>query len=90
MTSLLRILRFAPQLHRLYLGIAVYIAITVWALRMQTERPVVDGVKRPNRSLADFIAPQGSGVPDYIGAFVVTAGIGEETITMRFKKAKWL
>ena len=28
-------------------------------LRLQTERPVIDGVKRPNRSLADFIAPKG-------------------------------
>ena len=28
--------------------------------------------------LADFIAPKESGIPDYIGAFVVTAGIGSE------------
>src|SRR5690606_2612114 len=49
-----------------------------WApLRMQSERPVVDGVKRPNRSLADFIAPKGS-KPDYIGLFAVTAGLGIE------------
>src|SRR5690606_776642 len=49
-----------------------------WApLRMQSERPVVDGVKRPNRSLADFIAPKGS-QPDYIGLFAVTAGLGIE------------
>jgi 5-methyltetrahydrofolate--homocysteine methyltransferase len=49
-------------------------------LRMQTERPVVDGVKRPNRSVADFIAPRtGSGAkPDYIGLFAVTAGLGVE------------
>ncbi len=45
-------------------------------LRMQTERPVIDGVPRPNRCLADFIAPKGSGKPDYIGVFAVTAGIG--------------
>ena len=52
-----------------------------WApLRMQTERPVVDGVKRPNRSLADFIAPRASqgGRPDYIGLFAVTAGLNIE------------
>jgi 5-methyltetrahydrofolate--homocysteine methyltransferase len=30
-------------------------------LRLQTERPVIDGVARPNRSLADFIAPKGVG-----------------------------
>ena len=46
-------------------------------LRLQTERPVVEGVKRPNRSLADFIAPKG-GKADYIGMFAVTAGLGVE------------
>jgi len=46
-------------------------------LRMQTERPVVDGVKRPNRSLADFIAPR-EAKPDYIGMFAVTAGLNIE------------
>ncbi len=44
-------------------------------LRLQTERPVVDGVRRPNRSLADFIAPKGVKA-DYIGLFAVTAGLG--------------
>jgi 5-methyltetrahydrofolate--homocysteine methyltransferase len=52
-------------------------------LRLQTERPVVDGVKRPNRSLADFIAPAG-GPPDYIGLFAVTAGIGVEKKEKQF------
>ena len=52
--------------------------LMTWApLRMQTERPVVDGVRRANRSLADFIAPKGVAA-DYIGAFAVTAGIGVE------------
>jgi len=46
-------------------------------LRMQTERPVVDGVKRPNRSLADFVAPKGT-KPDYVGMFAVTAGLNIE------------
>lgn len=44
-------------------------------LRLQSERPVVDGVKRPNRCLADYIAPKGV-QPDHIGLFAVTAGIG--------------
>ncbi len=44
-------------------------------LRMQTERPVIDGVRRPNRSLADFVAPRGVR-DDYIGLFAVTTGIG--------------
>ena len=51
-------------------------------LRLQTERPVIDGVKRPNRSLADFIAPKGK--PDYIGLFAVTAGLGVEKKEKQF------
>ena len=45
-------------------------------LRMQSERPVVDGVKRPNRSLADFVAPrsEAGGKADYVGMFAVLAG----------------
>jgi 5-methyltetrahydrofolate--homocysteine methyltransferase len=34
---------------------------------------------QPNYCLADFIAPEGSGVADYIGAFAVSAGQGIET-----------
>ncbi|WP_458759700.1 methionine synthase [Afipia sp. TerB] len=56
---------------------------TLHTLRQQLEKR--EG--RANLALSDFIAPKESGVPDYIGAFVVTAGIGEEAITMRFKKA---
>jgi 5-methyltetrahydrofolate--homocysteine methyltransferase len=52
-------------------------------LRLQTERPVVDGVKRANRSLADFIAPKGVAA-DYIGLFAVTAGIGVEKKERQF------
>jgi 5-methyltetrahydrofolate--homocysteine methyltransferase len=52
-------------------------------LRMQTERPVIDGVPRPNRSLADFVAPKGS-KPDYIGLFAVTAGLGVEKKEKQF------
>src|SRR3954454_10187579 len=53
-------------------------------LRMQTVRPVVDGVMRPNRCLADYIAPKGSGRDDYIGMFAVTAGIGAEKKERQF------
>jgi len=56
-------------------------------LRLQTERPVVDGpdgkLKRPNRSLADFIAPKG-GPADYIGLFAVTSGLGLEKKEKQF------
>ena len=40
---------------------------------------------RPNRSLADFIAPRESGVPDYLGMFAVTAGIGADELAKRFE-----
>jgi len=40
----------------------------------------------PNLSLADFIAPAGLGLQDYIGAFAVTAGIGIEPHLERFAK----
>jgi 5-methyltetrahydrofolate--homocysteine methyltransferase len=42
---------------------------------------------RANVALADFIAPLESGVPDYIGGFTVTAGIGEDALADRFKGA---
>lgn len=42
---------------------------------------------RANMSIADFIAPLESGVSDYIGGFVVTAGLGEDEAVQRFKDA---
>jgi 5-methyltetrahydrofolate--homocysteine methyltransferase len=60
------------------------VLFTWHGLRIQTERPVVDGVKRPSRCLADFIAPKGSGKADYIGLFAVTAGIGADKKERQF------
>jgi 5-methyltetrahydrofolate--homocysteine methyltransferase len=40
---------------------------------------------KPNRSLADFVAPLDSGVADYIGAFAVTAGIGADALARGFE-----
>ncbi len=56
---------------------------TLHTLRQQLEKR--EG--RFNAALSDFIAPVASGVPDYIGAFVVTAGIGEDVVADRFKNA---
>jgi 5-methyltetrahydrofolate--homocysteine methyltransferase len=42
---------------------------------------------RANLALADLVAPRESGVADYIGAFAVTAGIGEDDAAIRFKRA---
>ncbi len=53
------------------------VAMTWYGLRQQTEKQAIEGVMRPSRCLADFIAPKGV-QPDYIGLFAVTAGIGSE------------
>ncbi|MCO5125180.1 MAG: methionine synthase [Rhizobacter sp.] len=64
-----------------------------WApLRNQTVRPVItaeDGSKlmRPNRCLADFIAPRSTGLADHIGLFAVTAGLGVEKKEREFLAA---
>jgi 5-methyltetrahydrofolate--homocysteine methyltransferase len=59
-------------------------AVLRWRpLRMQTERPVIDGLRRPNRCLADFVAPKGVR-DDYVGLFAVTAGIGVERKEAQF------
>jgi 5-methyltetrahydrofolate--homocysteine methyltransferase len=39
------------------------------------------GDSRPNRSLADYVAPEG----DHLGAFAVTAGIGVDELAARFE-----
>ena len=45
---------------------------------LRQQEPIADG--RPNRSLADFVAPKASLAPDYLGAFAVTAGIGADAL----------
>ncbi|MFQ5772351.1 MAG: vitamin B12 dependent-methionine synthase activation domain-containing protein, partial [bacterium] len=51
-------------------------------LRQQTQKTGGN----PNRALADYIAPKESGIQDYMGTFVVTAGIGVEALVEQFKK----
>ncbi len=62
-------------------------ALTWYGLRQQTEKPLVDGVQMPSRCLADFVAPQGSGIADYAGLFAVTAGIGADKRALAFEAA---
>lgn len=50
-------------------------------LRQQSEKP--EG--QFNQALADFIAPEDSGILDYLGCFAVTAGIGAEDLCRRFQ-----
>ena len=52
-------------------------------LRQQANR---EG-NEPCRSLADFIAPSETGLPDHIGAFAVTGGIGLRELTAGFRAA---
>lgn len=49
--------------------------LTWYGLRQQGEKQVIDGVLRPSRCLADFVAPKGV-ADDYVGVFAVTAGLG--------------
>ncbi|MDG1454091.1 MAG: methionine synthase [Methylophilaceae bacterium] len=62
------------------------IAFTYYGMRQQTQKPVIDGVPRPNQCLADFIAPKGE-ADDYIGLFAVTGGLGIDKIAKRFRDA---
>jgi 5-methyltetrahydrofolate--homocysteine methyltransferase len=55
---------------------------TVHTLRQQEERP--EG--QPQLALSDFIAPEASGLPDHLGLFAVTAGIGAEELCARFDR----
>ncbi|HEX3849109.1 MAG TPA: vitamin B12 dependent-methionine synthase activation domain-containing protein, partial [Steroidobacteraceae bacterium] len=52
-------------------------------LRQQKSKPQ----NQPQSCLADFVAPAGSGVADYLGAFAVTAGIGIDAHVARFEAA---
>jgi 5-methyltetrahydrofolate--homocysteine methyltransferase len=56
---------------------------TLHNLRQQGEHR--DGV--PNRSLGDFVAPRETGLPDHVGAFAVTAGLGAQDRIDAFKSA---
>ncbi|MGC9008939.1 MAG: vitamin B12 dependent-methionine synthase activation domain-containing protein, partial [Halothiobacillaceae bacterium] len=54
---------------------------TLHHIRQQMERPA----GKPNLCLADFIAPKETGVPDYLGGFAVTAGIGIDAKLAEFE-----
>jgi len=56
---------------------------TLSFLRQQKGKPP----GQPHECLADYVAPKSSGVPDHIGGFAVTAGIGIEDHVARFERA---
>jgi 5-methyltetrahydrofolate--homocysteine methyltransferase len=53
---------------------------TFFTLRQQRAKRV----GQPNVALSDFVAPE---TPDYLGAFVVTAGMADAAIAERFERA---
>jgi 5-methyltetrahydrofolate--homocysteine methyltransferase len=53
---------------------------TLYTLRQQLSKQK----DKPNLALADFVAPEGT--PDYVGGFVVTAGLEEQLIAERFER----
>jgi 5-methyltetrahydrofolate--homocysteine methyltransferase len=56
--------------------------LTRFPMLRQQETP---GAEMPNLSLADYVAPRASLVPDYLGAFAVTAGIGAAALVARYE-----
>ncbi|HEV2602372.1 MAG TPA: methionine synthase [Microvirga sp.] len=56
---------------------------TLHGLRQQLSKR--DG--RPNLCLSDFVAPSDTGLADYVGGFVVTAGLEEVRIAEKFERA---
>jgi 5-methyltetrahydrofolate--homocysteine methyltransferase len=57
------------------------VRVTLRNLRQQGEHR--EGI--PNRSLGDFMAPKEIGIPDFVGAFAVTAGLGSQDKITEFK-----
>jgi 5-methyltetrahydrofolate--homocysteine methyltransferase len=55
--------------------------VTLPMIRQQAER----GPDEPNRSLADYVAPMETGMPDHVGAFAVTAGLGCDELVKRYE-----
>ncbi|WP_370869650.1 methionine synthase [Rhodoferax sp.] len=62
------------------------VAMTWYGLRQQAAKEEIDGVMRPSRCLADFVAPRAIN-KDYVGVFAVTAGIGSEKKEAQFLAA---
>ena len=58
-------------------------AATFYTLRQQLSK----GGGRASLALGDFVAPRETGLGDYVGAFVVTAGMEEEVLSERFSRA---
>ena len=51
---------------------------------LRQQAPAQSG--KPNRSLADFVAPHEAGVADYVGAFAVTSGVEADDLAAGYEK----
>jgi len=58
------------------------VATLLHTLRQQSDK----GEGEPDQALADFVAPRGTGLEDYLGAFAVSAGFGIEGLVASFEK----
>ena len=57
------------------------VRMVIHCLRQQMQKPP----SRPNSCLADFVAPRGRGIADYVGGFAVTAGIGVDKLAAAYE-----
>ncbi|MDH3291481.1 MAG: methionine synthase [Gemmatimonadota bacterium] len=55
---------------------------TIYHLRQQMDKPP----GRPNFCLADFVAPEDTGIADHIGAFAVSTGFQSAELAQRFER----
>ena len=51
---------------------------------LRQQQAKIDASK-PYRSLADFVSPAESGIPDYLGSFAVNTGIGVDEMVARYE-----
>jgi 5-methyltetrahydrofolate--homocysteine methyltransferase len=56
---------------------------TLHHLRQQSQKPD----DKPQMSLADYIAPEDSGIADFVGGFAVTTGLGADELAAQYEKA---
>ncbi|WP_295877631.1 methionine synthase [uncultured Zhongshania sp.] len=56
---------------------------TLHHLRQQSQKPD----DKPQMSLADYIAPEESGIADFVGGFAVTTGLGADELAAQYEKA---
>jgi 5-methyltetrahydrofolate--homocysteine methyltransferase len=59
--------------------------VTTTLCMLRSQRQMQEATSK-NRSLADYVAPKDTNKTDYIGAFVVTTGLGLEKLIAKYEK----